>query len=102
MRLYEFADLLRYECLKDLVMVKKDGEYIRKCRVEDLPHMPSTRRHPRAQWADEHIEAIHMEAIHTEGTLSPRYAIIIELTSETYDPVVGYTKGKGKGEGECL
>lgn len=93
MKVYEFADLMRYECLKDLVMVKRGGEYLLKCRVEDLPHFPNTRRHPHAAWVDEHIEAIHMEAVHTPGTLNPRYLITLDLTTEKYDPVLGHLKG---------
>ena len=94
MKVWEFADAIRYDCLKDLVMIKRGGEYIRKCRVEDLPHRYSDDRSPISNWVDEEIEAIHMEAVHTPGTLRPQYMITLDLTEEKYDPVLGYVKGE--------
>lgn len=87
MRVYEFADAMRYDCLKDLVMIKRGGEYLRKCRVEDLPFRPNDNRHQRVRWVDEHIETVHMEAVHTPGTLPPTYRITLELSTEPY-PVI--------------
>ena len=96
MKVWEFAALMRYDCLKDCVLVKRGGEYLRKCRVEDLPHYEPGLLTRRTSWIDEHIEAIHMEAFHTPGTLSPRYMITLDLTEEKYDPVLGHVKGEDK------
>lgn len=82
MRVYEFADVMRYTNLKDLVMIKRGGEFIRKCRVEDLPWRPSTIRHAEVKFVDEHIDAIHMESVWHPEALAPDYCITIDLFEE--------------------
>lgn len=82
MRVYEFADAMRYTNLKDRVTIKRGSEYLLKCRIEDLPHRASDNRHPKIRFIDEHIDAIHMEAVWHKETLSPDYVITIDLLEE--------------------
>lgn len=94
MRVWEFAQNMRYTNLKDRVVVKKGGEELIKCRIEDLPHRENPNRHPKLVWVDEHIECVHMEAVHHPGTLAPDYVITIKVTTEKYLPTIGHVKGE--------
>lgn len=85
MRVYEFADAMRYTNLKDRVIIKRGEEHIRGGRIEDLPHRTSDSRHPKFKFYDEHIETIHMEAVWHEGALAPDYVITINLRENGED-----------------
>lgn len=82
MKVWEFAESMRYMCLKDAVAIKRGDERIRKYRVEDLPWRDNPNRHPSLSWVDEHIDKVCMEAIHNPHALTPDYVITLELATE--------------------
>ena len=83
MRVWEFAESMRYMCLKNTVIIKRGDECIRKYRVEDLPWRDDPNRHPRLSWVDEHIDKVCMEAIRNPHALTPDYVITITLELAT-------------------
>lgn len=87
MKVWEFAETMRWQGLKNPVSVVKDGEVIWQGRMEELPHREKENRHPKLKWADMHLKLVHMEAKRHPSYLSPEYNIVLDVDTVPYPTV---------------